>query len=134
MLVEISPSSSARFPSRWVTTITDESRSPCSAPKPPAEKLTSAIRSVFSRPMTPPDAPWVGKWLMLGISMLSTTVRCSPGLPPRTIRSLRWSVAMPTPGSTCSIRLTSPAEPGARRISSALKLTVLVAASSSAEK
>ena len=33
--------------------------------------------------------PWVGKWLMLGTSMLSTTVRCSPGLPPRTIRSLR---------------------------------------------
>ena len=57
MLVEISASNSDRFPSRWVTTITDESRSPCSAGKPPAEKVTSAIRSVFSMPITPPDAP-----------------------------------------------------------------------------
>lgn len=84
--------------------MTDESRSPCSAEKPPAEKLTSAIRSVFSIPITPPDAPCVEKWLM------------------------------PVLGSTCSIRLTSPAAPGDRRISSKLKLTVLTASSSTAEK
>ena len=134
MLVEISASNSERFPSRWVTTITDESRSPCSAGNPPAEKRTSAIRSVFNRPITPPDAPWVGKWLMLGTSMLSTMVRFSAGLPPRTSRSLRWSVCMPTLGRTCSIRLTSPAAPGERRISSKLKRTVLAASSSTAVK
>ena len=61
----------------------------------------------------PPDAPWVAKWLMLGISMPSMKKRFSAGPPPRTIRSFRYPMGEnDTPGKERTMREMSRLAPG----------------------
>ena len=67
-------------------------------------------------PTGPPEAPWVEKWLIFGISTPSKKKRFSEGPPPLTIKSLR-NAAVDAPGKVCTTREMSRFPPALFSIS-----------------
>lgn len=80
-------------------------------------KLTSRIKSGLIIPTGPPEAPWVEKWLIFGISTPSKKKRFSEGPPPLTIKSLRNAAVDATPGKVCTTREISRFPPALFSIS-----------------